>query len=49
MVKLEFVDDITYLGSLISKDNAAQKYIKARPGKARRAFAKLQNIPKSIP
>ena len=38
---------ITYLGSLISKDNGGQKDIKARLGKARCAFAKLQNIWKS--
>ncbi len=31
---LDFVDDFTYLGSLISKDNGAQKDIKARLGKA---------------
>ena len=35
---LEFVDEFTYLGSLISKDNGAQKDIKARLGKARDAF-----------
>ena len=44
---LEFVQDFTYLCSLISKDNGGQKYIKARLGKARCAFAKLQNICKS--
>ena len=44
---LEFVVEFTYLGSLISRDNGAQKYIKARLGKARCAFAKLQNIWKS--
>ena len=32
------------LGSLISKDNGAQKDIKERLGKARYAFAKLHNI-----
>ncbi|XP_013393409.1 uncharacterized protein LOC106161097 [Lingula anatina] len=31
---LESVDDFTYLGSLISKDNGAQKDIRARLGKA---------------
>ena len=36
---LEFVQDFTYLGSLIS--NGGQKYIKARLGKARCVFAKL--------
>ena len=30
---LENVEDFTYLGSLISKDNGAQKYINARLGK----------------
>ena len=44
---LEFVQDFTYLGSLISKDNGGQQDIKARLGKARCAFAKLQNIWKS--
>ena len=45
---LEFVHNFTTcLGSLISKDNGGQKYIKARLGKARCAFAKLQNIWKS--
>ena len=44
---LEFVQDFNYLGSLFSKDNGGQKYIKARLGKARCAFAKLQNIWKS--
>ena len=38
---LEFVDDLTYLGSLINKDNGAQRDIKARLRKARCAFAKL--------
>ena len=44
---LEFLQDFTYLGSLISKDNGGQKGIKARLGKARCAFAKLQNFWKS--
>ena len=44
---LEFVEDFTYLGSLISKDNGAPKDIKARLGKAHCAFTKLQNIWKS--
>ena len=44
---LEFVQDFTYLGSLISKDNGGQKDIKALLSKARCAFAKLQNIWKS--
>jgi len=41
---LEFVQDFTYLGSLISKENGGQKDITAILGKARCAFAKLQNI-----
>ena len=41
---LESVDDFTYLGSLISKDNGAQKDIKARLGKAQGAFARLRTI-----
>ena len=44
---LEFVENFTYPGSLISKDHGAQKDIKARLGKARCDFAKLQNICKS--
>ena len=44
---LEFVDEFTYLGSLISKDNGVQKDIKARLGKACGAFARLQSIWKS--
>ncbi len=44
---LDFVDDFTYLGSLISKDNGAQKDIKARLGKAQGAFARLRPIWKS--
>ena len=43
----EFVQDSTYLGSLISKDNGGPKDIKARLGKDRCAFAKLQNTWKS--
>ena len=45
---LEFVEDFTYLGSLISNDNEAQKYIKEDWEKACCAFAKLPNIWKSI-
>ena len=42
---LEFVDEFTYLGSLIStEDNGAQKNIKARLGKVLGAFARLQSI-----
>ena len=44
---LEFVQDFTYLGSLISKDNGGQKDIEARLGKARCAFAKLRNTIKT--
>ena len=44
---LKFVQDFTYLGSLISKDNGGQKHIKAILSIARCAFAKLQNIWKS--
>lgn len=43
-VPLEFVEDFTYLGSLISKDNGAKKDIHARLSKARGAFARLQPI-----
>ena len=38
---LEFADEFTSLGSLISKDTVAQKYIN---DKARDAFARLQSI-----
>jgi len=44
---LEEVEDFTYLGSVLSKDNGAGKDIKARLSKARAAFAKLQPIWKS--
>jgi len=44
---LEQVDDFTYLGSIISKDNAAQKDIQARLGKTRGAFVRLKSIWKS--
>ena len=44
---LEFVQDFTYLGSLISKENGGQKEMKARLGKARCTFTKAQNIWKS--
>ncbi|XP_063043015.1 neurexin-2-like [Engraulis encrasicolus] len=46
-VPLEFAEDFTYLGSLISKDNGAKKDIQARLSKARGAFARLQPIWKS--
>ena len=35
LIIFEFVEDFTYLGSLISKDIGAQKDTKARLGKAR--------------
>ena len=41
---LEFVEVLTYLGSLISKDSGASKYIKARLGKAQGAFRQLRPI-----
>jgi len=41
---LEFAQDFTYLISLIRKEHGGQKDTKARLGKARCAFAKLQNI-----
>ena len=44
---LDYVEDFTYLGSLISTDNGARKDIKARLSKARAAFARLQPIWKS--
>lgn len=46
-VPLEFVEDFTYLGSLISKDNGAKKDIHARLSKACGAFARLQPICRS--
>ena len=41
---LEHIEDFTYLGSVISTDNSAQKDIKARLNKARCAFSRLKNI-----
>ncbi len=41
---LEFVEDFTYLGSLISKDSGASKDIKTRLGKAQGAFSQLWPI-----
>ena len=41
---LEYVQDFTYLGSLISRDNAGQKDIHTMLGKAREAFARLKTI-----
>lgn len=44
---LDFVEDFTYLGSLIGKDNGAKKDIQARLFKACGAFARFQPIRKS--
>ena len=44
---LDSEEDLTYLGSLISKDNGARKDIQSRLAKARGAFAQLQTIWKS--
>lgn len=41
---LKDVEESIYLGSLLSKGNAAAKDIKARLGKAHSAFARLQSI-----
>ncbi|EDO31213.1 predicted protein [Nematostella vectensis] len=41
---LKRVEDFTYLGSIVSSDNAAEKYITARLGKTQGAFAALRNI-----
>lgn len=45
--ELEEVDDFTYLGSVISKDNGVTKDIEARLNKARGTFTRLRNIWKS--
>ena len=39
---LEHIEEFTYLGSVISKDNSAQKNIKARLNKARCAFSRAK-------
>lgn len=44
---LEYVGDFTYLGSLISEEDATQKDIRARLGKAHCVFVRLQSICKS--
>lgn len=41
---LKFVEDFTYLGSLISKDSGLQKDIRARLEKAHGAFSQLCSI-----
>jgi len=46
-IQLDYVENFTYLGSIISKDNTAQKDIKSRLGKARNSFAILRPIWKS--
>ena len=42
--EIEAVDDFTYLGSVISPDNGAEKDIKSRLAKAKGAFAMLRPI-----
>lgn len=44
---LEYVNNFPYLGSLIRKDNAAQKDMQPRLGKATGAFARLKTVWKS--
>ena len=44
---LDHIEEFTYLGSVISTDNSAQKDIKARLNKARCVFSRLKNIWKS--
>ena len=44
---LEHTEEFTYLASVISTDNSAQKDIKARLNKARCAFSRLRSIWKS--
>jgi len=38
------LEEFSYLGSLGAKDNAAEKDVKRRVGKARRAFARLHPV-----
>ncbi len=42
--KLEFVEDFTYLGSLINKDSGAQRDVNARLGKAQVVFSLLNPV-----
>ena len=44
---LEHTEEFTYLWSVVSTDNSAQKDIKARLNKARCAFSRLRKIGKS--
>lgn len=44
---LEHIEEFTYLGSVISTDDSAQKDIKAGLNKARCSFSRLRNIWKS--
>ena len=44
---LELVEDFTYLGSNISKEDGAKKDIEARLNKARGTFSRLRNVWKS--
>ena len=44
---LECIEDFTYLGSLISNDNAAHKDIQARLKIARGVYSRLRNIQRS--
>ena len=44
---LEEVENFTYLGSVLSKDNGAGRDIRARLNRGRAAFARLQPIWKS--
>ena len=44
---LDLIEEFSYQSSFVAKDNAAQKDIKARLGKARGSFARLQPVWKS--
>ena len=41
---LDYVEEFTYLGSLVSEENATQKDIRARLGKAQSVFVRLQSM-----